>query len=377
MTFVALTLGCGGAPTGPSSPAAPGATSTTTAQPSANAWNFSNDANASHVAVFSGANGSQLDIWKESTGNSAVRVRTEDGTNTLFSRDSEGRLIHLEDGAGNRMWVEYSATDAVADVTVLMRDGTSWRGLVSTELLIAGIESRRSVQPQAVGDIEFAKQLLGLYCNSFALEQFSRIMTAVCLAETLPNPTSVVLIACVAKAVGDQALDKLFCSGADAALKFSSNISNQPVLNTQPPTAPAPVVSMSSGPYDGVWNGVGRGSSNFGSLATVQVTFEVMQNQVRRINFPWRIDTPPGTVPSTYCGGGGEGGTFARTPVTSGAFSFLQQPAMNAGGLQYEIALSARFASPSSASGTIAFRRLGAEGPSYCGSATIPWTASK
>lgn len=352
-----------------------GASPSSPSQPSTNTWTFNADQNSSHFATFVGADGGGLDVWKEPLGATFVQVRTPGAGQTSMAKDGQGRLVYVEDGAGTRLWVNEFVEPTIADVTISTHDGGVWRGLadLGSQALAIPVSNRMATE----ADIRFVRELLTIYCNSRTTTDISRMLVAACLLNFLPaaaTPATPILLACIAPELIDQAKDRLFCTGARAAIdRVATNVS-APITNKPSPRPQPPTVPVNSGPYDGSWRGSGRGLSNFGTAAEVQLSFGIWANQLQGVPLSWRINTPPGTLASTYCGGEGVMGTFSRILVNARRFSFRQ---LLGSSVQYEITIDATFSSASSANGNITFSRVGGDGPSYCGSATIPWTANK
>lgn len=118
---------------------------------------------------------------------------------------------------------------------------------------------------------------------------------------------------------------------------------------------------------DGYWTGSGTSKSSGDTPASVTINFDVSGNRVTGVQFPWRVDTRPGTTESASCGGNGIGGDAV---VNGDSFSTGGQDSF------YAVNISGTFQSTSAISGTVSLvRQSGAQ--SWCLSASIPWTGSK
>jgi len=264
-----------------------------------NSWTFNADTANTHLATFSGDRGT-VDVWKEPTGGSALRVRNLDGTQVSIARDSQGRVTYVEDATGVRLWVNEFLDLSTVEVTVLTADGRSWRGPVTVPVESASFSpTSTNAGPQVVteADLRFVRELIAVVCDSRLVTALSAMLVGACVVALLPTtatPAAPALLTCAIPAIVEAAREHLICVGAKAAINFIDTHSvTQPILSAPTPRVLPPTVPLSAGQYDGSWRGSGRGTSNFGTPSQVQISFDISGNQIQVVRFPWRIDTPP------------------------------------------------------------------------------------
>ena len=118
--------------------------------------------------------------------------------------------------------------------------------------------------------------------------------------------------------------------------------------------------------YDGRWVGFGRGTSSASTTATIDIDIQVSNGVITSLRAPWRIDTPSGTVESSFCG---STGVWPDTiPINGKSFSVIK---VRSG--FYTETIRGEFTSAHSLTGTATFVNTGA--PPRCLNATINWTA--
>jgi hypothetical protein len=137
-----------------------------------------------------------------------------------------------------------------------------------------------------------------------------------------------------------------------------------------PVPAPTPTPTPTPAPpttYDGSWTGGGTGSSSISTAATIDLTYQVSNGTITTLSASWRINTAPGTLQSSYCGGTG---SATNLRIENGSFVVSREDRI------YSSTFRGTFTSPGVASGTAQFTRQSGAEP-WCASATINWTAAR
>lgn len=301
---------------------------------------------------------------------SAAVADVQDPSRRVFLNfDDAGRLNSAVSADGIEMSFAWSASGALITVA-------DDAGHVYTELL--PVSAGSSIRPRAIVQI-MPNAVTAEQCNNWTAvvgtvcafnDVISASLPLVCAHATLlfvPLGT-----ACGVIGVGTV----LFCTvwnvaappGGSPCDALPGGISSVGTNSGVPPSTPRqPTGPRPSSVPDGSWRGSGTARSNFGTNAQVSIQFETRNGNITRLTFPWRIDTQPGTLEASYCGG--DNASTGALGVSNLAFGFSISDGF------YDFTFQGSFASSNTASGTMQFRRTGAR--SYCGSATIPWTAKR
>jgi hypothetical protein len=144
------------------------------------------------------------------------------------------------------------------------------------------------------------------------------------------------------------------CGGSDSP----STPSPQPM----PTPAPPP-------PINGSFGGGGSATSSLGTEARTSVSIEIANNLITNLSMPWRTGAPPGTPQATFCTGGASLSNLSLTPDTN---SFSR----DIDSVQYLTHVEGTITGDT-ARGTLMLTAHTGNVPSFCASATIPWTATK
>lgn len=113
-----------------------------------------------------------------------------------------------------------------------------------------------------------------------------------------------------------------------------------------------------SSQYDGSWSGQGVG---------VDITFQVSNNIINSFTFQWKINTPPGTKESSFCGGNGRAGNIK---IDNNSF------VLTSANSNYSTKITGTFTSQNTVKGTAEFIRQSGAQP-WCQSATLNWNGKK
>jgi hypothetical protein len=130
----------------------------------------------------------------------------------------------------------------------------------------------------------------------------------------------------------------------------------------QPMPAPPP-------PINGSFGGGGSAISSLGTDARASVSIEIANNVITNLSMPWRIGAPSGTSQATFCAGSA---SIANLSLTADTNTFSR----DIDSVQYLTHVEGTVAGDTM-SGALTVTAHAGNVPAYCGSATIPWTASK
>lgn len=133
--------------------------------------------------------------------------------------------------------------------------------------------------------------------------------------------------------------------------------------------SPQPMPTPAPPPINGSFGGGGSATSSLGTDARTSVSIEIANNVITNLSVNWRTGAPPGTSQATFCAGSAFNSNLSLTRDTNAFSSDIDS-------VQFLIHVDGTVTGDTARGAVMVTAHTGSV-PSYCASATIPWTASK
>lgn len=282
-------------------------------------------------------------------------IKGEDAVNIIQQKTAVAPVIEVRD--------QNNIPVPGAVVTFSIGQGASFAGGVQTFTAVTnaiGQATAAGLVPTASGALEINATVAFQGQIATATISQTNVLTAVQAAAAGTSGAS----GATASAAGGGGLSATTIGVVGAAVGAGTLVATQAGGDNG---APGSSTSAAESVSDGSWTGSGRGASSNGTSAQIEITFRTVANLVSQFQYAWRVDTVPGTIQSTFCGGNARKDDFriGRDRSWSGLTT----------GDIYDIEIRGSFTSSTSVTGTLELQRRAAAQP-WCLSASIPWSAA-